>query len=97
MYNMITHNEISKAVASAALAFPIKQAYYFGSYADEKQTETSDLDILMEFQKPAISLFTLSAIKSNLEEQLKIPVDIIHAPISKDSFIEIGKTVRVYG
>jgi len=94
---MITHEEISRAVERIAESFPIKNASYFGSYADGKQTENSDLDLLLEFQKPAVSLFMLSAIKNDLEEQLKIPVDVIHAPLPADSFIEVGKVVRVYG
>jgi hypothetical protein len=94
---MITHSEISKAVERIAETFPLKSAVYFGSYADGRQTEASDLDLMLEFQKPAVSLFMLSAIKNDLEEQLKIPVDIIHAPLSEDSFIEVGKVVRIYG
>jgi hypothetical protein len=94
---MLTHEEIRSAVARIAAVFPVKQAAYFGSYADGRQTDSSDLDLLLEFHKPAISLFTLSAIKCDLEEQLKVPVDVVHFPPPKDSLIEIGKTVRVYG
>ena len=94
---MLSHEEIAKAVAHIATLFPIKQASYFGSYADGKQTETSDLDLLLEFQKPAVSLLMLAAIKNLLEDHLKIPVDVIHAPIAKGALIEIGKVVQVYG
>jgi len=94
---MLTHEEISRAVARAASVFPIKQASYFGSYADGQQTVSSDLDLLLEFHKSAVSLFTLSAIKNDLEEQLKISVDVVHSPIADDSFLEIGKTIKVYG
>ncbi|MCL1822717.1 MAG: nucleotidyltransferase domain-containing protein [Oscillospiraceae bacterium] len=95
--NMITHDEISKAIINTAETFPIKNVSYFGSYADGRQTEASDLDLLIEFQNPAVSLFMLSEIKNNLEAQLKISVDIIHAPLPGDTFLEIGKVVRVYG
>ncbi|MCL2754967.1 MAG: nucleotidyltransferase domain-containing protein [Oscillospiraceae bacterium] len=94
---MLTHDEIKKAVIRVAEAFSLKQASYFGSYANGKQTETSDLDLLVEFHKPAVSLFTLAAIKYDLEDMLKIPVDVIHAPFPNNSLIEIGKTVQVYG
>jgi hypothetical protein len=94
---MLTHEEISNAVERIAETFSVKQASYFGSYADGRQTTSSDLDLLLEFHNPAVSLFTLSAIKCNLEEQLKIPVDVVHSPIAEDSILEIGKTVRVYG
>ena len=94
---MITHDEIIKAVAKTASVYQIKTASYFGSYADGQPTNESDLDLLVEFHKPAVSLFVLSAVKIYLEDQLKIPVDIIHAPIPKDSFIELKKVVQVYG
>jgi predicted nucleotidyltransferase len=94
---MLTHEEISRAVVQVAATFPITRVSYFGSYADGAQTEASDLDLLLEFQKPAVSLFMLSAIKNDLEDLLKIPVDVIHAPLAKDSLIKIGKEVQVYG
>ena len=94
---MLTHEDICNAVARVASLFPIKSASYFGSYAEGRQAESSDLDLLLEFQNPAVSLLTLSAIKHNLEDLLKIPVDVVHAPMDKSSLIEIEKMVRVYG
>ena len=94
---MVAHEEICKAVAQVAVSFPLKRVSYFGSYADGRQKEVSDLDLLLEFQDSAVSLFMLSAIKSDLEDLLRIPVDVIHAPVTKDSLIKIGKEVRVYG
>ena len=94
---MITHEEICRAVTQVTSQFPVKKVSYFGSYAEGRQTETSDLDLLFEFNKPAVSLFMLSAIKSILEDLLKIPVDVIHGPVEKNSLLEISKVVRVYG
>ena len=94
---MPTHEEICWAVAQTAVLFPIRKASYFGSYAEGQQTEKSDLDILVEFHKPAVSLFVLSSVKNNLEDLLKIPVDVIHAPLSGDSFIKINREVQIFG
>ena len=94
---MLTHEIISNAVNKAALLHPMKRAYYFGSYADGRATATSDLDLLVEFHQPRVSLFVLSAIKLDLEDQLKVPVDVIHAPLPDDSILEIDKVVQVYG
>ena len=94
---MITHSEISEAVAKIVSIYPIKWVAYFGSYADGRATDASDLDLLIEFHNPAVSLFTLSAVKIDLEDQLKIPVDVIHGPLPKDSLIEPKKVVQVYG
>jgi len=70
---------------------------YFGSYADERATSESDLDLLIEFQKPRISLFMLSALKLDLEDLLNVSVDVIHAPLPKDSLLEVKEMVLVYG
>ena len=79
------------------MIFPIKQASYFGSYTDGLQTDSSDLDLLVEFKRTTVSLLTIIAVKNDLEDLLQIPVDVVHAPLSKESLITIGKVVRVYG
>ncbi|MDR2183572.1 MAG: nucleotidyltransferase domain-containing protein [Clostridiales bacterium] len=75
----------------------MKSASYFGSYANGKAASESDLDLLIEFDLPRISLLVLSGIKIELEEMLKIPIDVIRAPLPKDALIEPQEAVRVYG
>ena len=94
---MLTHEKICSAVAKTAEFHPIKRASYFGSYANGRATSESDLDLLIEFHKPRISLFVLSAVKLDLEDLLQVSVDVIHAPIPKDSLLEIKEVVLVYG
>ena len=94
---MLTHDKIRTAVAKTAETHPIKKVSYFGSYADGRATSESDLDLLIEFNLPRVSLLVLSAIKIELEELLKIPVDVIRAPLPKDSLVEPQKLVQVYG
>jgi len=93
---MLTHKRIVMAVEKAAKRFPLKSARYFGSYADGKATEASDLDLLVEFKQPFISLLTIAGLKYALEEELRVPVDVIHAPVSDTALIQIDKTVTVY-
>ncbi len=94
---MLTHEDICSAVSQLADKFPIKKVAYFGSYADSRQTETSDLDILVEFHQQAVSLLLLSAIKEELEKKLKITVDVVHSPLPENSLITVDKAVKVYG
>lgn len=93
---MLSHTQIQNAVRALANYYDFKKVSYFGSYADGQQTDRSDLDILVEFQTPSVSLLTLSDIKNRLEDELNISVDIIHEPIPKESFIKIEKAVTVY-
>jgi predicted nucleotidyltransferase len=48
----------------------------FGSYARGEQKETSDIDILVDFEEDA-DLFDFTGLALFLEEKLKIHVDII--------------------
>ena len=68
---------------------------YFGSYAEGRATEKSDLDLLVEFDVPAISILTIIKLKHYLETELGNPVDLIHKPLPKGAIIEIGRTVAV--
>jgi len=92
---MLTHENIVNAVKKATSEFPLIKAAYFGSYAEQLATEESDLDLLVEFEQPSVSILTIIRLKNFLEEQLSKPVDVIHAPIPETAIIEIGKQVNV--
>ncbi|WP_037373240.1 nucleotidyltransferase family protein [Anaerovorax odorimutans] len=93
---MITINDIKKSVEAVAPQFPVKRIELFGSYADERNNENSDIDLLVEFMSPFTSLIILSGLKLSLEEKLKTEIDIVTLPISKQSILEIGKVVPIY-
>jgi len=63
---MLTHEKIVHAVKKAANEFPILKVDYFGSYADGKATEDSDLDLLVEFIEPAISILSIIKLKHGI-------------------------------
>ena len=54
---------ISESVNNAAHEFPIKRVDLFGSYAEERQTEKSDVDLLIEFTSIAVSLLLLASLR----------------------------------
>jgi len=93
---MLTHEQIVDAVEKAATKFPLTKVSYFGSYADGKATEESDLDLLVEFTTDVVSLLKIIGLKHNLEDELLIPVDIIHAPLPEKSRLKNKKMVQVY-
>jgi predicted nucleotidyltransferase len=92
---MLTHEKIVKAVKNAANEFSLTKGEYFGSYANGQASEDSDLDLLVEFVEPSVSILTVIKLKHYLESELAKPVDVIHAPIPEGAVIEIGKTVAV--
>lgn len=93
---MLTLDDIKNAIADILAKYPIKKISLFGSYANGSAKEDSDVDILVEFLTPNISLLTISDMKYEIESKLNKEVDLIHAPIEEDSLIKIDKVVDIY-
>jgi len=94
---MLTHEQIVDAVKKAAPEYRISNAYYFGSYAKGTQNAESDLDLLVDFHASQFSLFTVSGLISDLEEELQTKVDVLKLPLPKDTILKIDKVVKCYG
>ena len=92
---MPTEETIRSVLQGLQSTYSLRRAHIFGSYADGRATSQSDLDLLVEFDSPAVSLITLNALKYDLEEQLGLPVDVIHAPLPDGSMIRPKKVVQV--
>lgn len=93
---IVTIDQISETVNSISSEYGITKASLFGSYADGTCTDDSDIDLLIEFTTPSVSLFKISGLKIRLEEIFSKQVDIIHAPLPKDSMIEIESERVIY-
>lgn len=76
--------------------YPIKKVSLFGSYANDTANSDSDIDLLVEFTYPNVSLFMLYNIKSEIEQRLQKRVDLIHAPIEEGSLIIIDRVIDIY-
>ncbi len=59
-----------------AQRYYVKQIGLFGSFARGEQSETSDVDILVEFSKP-ISFFKFLELEERLESELNHKVDLV--------------------
>ena len=92
---MPTVETIQHVVNSLKATYALRTVNIFGSYAEGRATPQSDLDLLVEFDEPSVSLIRLNALKYDLEDALGLPVDVIHAPLPADSMIQPRKVVRV--
>ena len=92
---MPTLEMIQSAVDDLKTDYTLRSVNIFGSYAEGRATSQSDLDLLVEFDRPAVSLVRLNALKYGLEDALGLPVDVVHAPLPDSSMIRPGKVVRV--
>lgn len=94
---MLTMQQILDGVSLVAQEYPIKKAELFGSYANGTNHSDSDVDLLLEFHSPRVSLLTLNSIKYRLEDIFQTDVDIVHGPLRDDSMLEIDRRVSLYG
>jgi uncharacterized protein len=70
-------NELKDHLKTILLNNDVIRASFFGSYARNDYNENSDLDILIEFKDGNKSLFDLIGIKQEIEEKLKLKVDLL--------------------
>ena len=94
---MLSVQQIMDGVHVASREYPLKKVELFGSYANGKTTPQSDVDLLVEFSQPSVSLLTISALKFRMEELLGTDVDIVHGPLPEDSMLEVDRRIPLYG
>lgn len=88
-------NEIMEKLIQILKKHGAKRIEIFGSYARGEQKETSDLDIIVEFEKRK-SLLELVGIEQELEDALGIKVDLLtRASISPYLIEKIEKESKV--
>ena len=76
--------------------YEIKKITLFGSYAEGTATDQSDIDVMVEFNSSAVSLFVISQLKYELEEKYGKEVDVIHGPLVEGAMIKPNKVVSLY-
>jgi uncharacterized protein len=87
---MLTRSDIEHKLQAIrpelADRFHVSKIGYFGSFSTNQQTDSSDLDLLVEFSKPVgWEFFTL---ESYLEQALGIRVDLVTKNALKDQIKE---------
>ena len=93
---MVSILKIQEAVKKIASEYSIKTVTVFGSLAKGTANKDSDVDVLVEFMMPAVSLLTLTSLKHRLENELNTNVDVIHGPLGEDSMITLEGAVPIY-
>ena len=91
----MTIEDIKKAVLEIVELYPISRVTLFGSRANGSARPDSDVDFIIEFNKP-VTLITISQIIETLENLLQTNVDVIHGPVRETDLLEIDKEVELY-
>jgi predicted nucleotidyltransferase len=71
----VTLNKIRSAIGDIASEYGIGRAFVFGSYARGEQTDTSDIDLLVELDRPLG--FKRGRMCLEIESRLELPVDLV--------------------
>ena len=90
----LTLEKIKKSVEQVAKEYDVKTVSLFGSYASGRGSRASDIDLLVEFGP--VSLLDVIGFTQDIEDLIGKKVDVITAPIPKDSFLVIDKEIRLY-
>ncbi len=83
-------NKIKKALPTFRRQYSVRDMWLFGSYVHDKQTADSDLDVLVTFDNPTLSLIEFIQLEQQLSELLGVSVDLIERETLKP---DIGKRI----
>jgi predicted nucleotidyltransferase len=95
-HEMLTFQQIQKAVESVAPKYNVKTVTLFGSYASGRANENSDVDFLVEFKSRPVTLYMLIAMEQEISAILGIDVEIAAMPLPEKSRLFIEKELPVY-
>lgn len=88
---------LSKNLNTWKLKYGVKRIGVFGSYSHEEQKETSDIDVLVEFNDSQLSFDNYIELKFELEDHFQKPIDLVNVddikPSLKPSILESAKFV----
>ncbi|MBQ3351926.1 MAG: nucleotidyltransferase domain-containing protein [Thermoguttaceae bacterium] len=91
----MTIEDIKNTVLEIVELYPISRVTLFGSRANGSARPDSDVDFIIEFNKP-VTLITISQITQTLENLLQTNVDVIHGSVRETDLLEIDEEVELY-
>ena len=75
---------------------PISRAWLFGSFSRGEETENSDIDILVDFEKDAhVGLFKYAGMYSDLKDILGREVDLVKNGALKSFAVESANNDKI--
>lgn len=91
---MLKIEQIKEIVSRIGKKYGIKNAYLFGSYARGEQTETSDIDIIID--RGELSTYDdYFDMREELSRDLNVKVDLVATDGVKPNFYKLIKDDRI--
>ena len=69
-------HQLREMMTELSVQYHVQKIGIFGSYSKERQTQESDLDLVVEFDQP-IGMFAFVHLKNRIAERLGIRVDLV--------------------
>lgn len=92
------NEDLKNFIGTISNKYGLKKVIMFGSRANDTYRDDSDIDLLVEYNTPMVSIFTTVGLMQEIEERFNLPVDIVRYPIPKRGIdLRIEKTVPIYG
>lgn len=86
MEGVYTVNQLREIIAPIAMRHGVKSVSLFGSYASNQATVHSDVDLKIEKGRLK-SLFDLGRFRLEVEDALRLPVDLVTTQCSDPEFL----------
>ncbi|GAB7140336.1 nucleotidyltransferase [Deferribacterales bacterium RsTz2092] len=68
--------------------YNVKRIHLFGSYANGNATDSSDVDLLVEFNIAVPSIFAVLGFREELQNRLQHDVDVVSLPLVNPSALQ---------
>lgn len=82
MYNKYMANkDLKNFINEISSKYNLKKVILFGSRADGTNREDSDIDLMVEYNTPTVSIFTTVGLMQEIQEKFNVPVDIVRYPL----------------
>lgn len=94
----MTNTELKNYINEISNKYNLKKVILFGSRANGTNKDDSDIDLMVEYNTPTVSIFTTVGLMQEIEEKFNVPVDIVRYPL-KDRGIKlrVDKEEVLYG
>ncbi|MBR1455440.1 MAG: nucleotidyltransferase domain-containing protein [Lachnospiraceae bacterium] len=92
------NNELKDFINSISQKYDLKKVILFGSRARGIYKYDSDIDLLVEYNTPTVSILKTVGLMQEIENKFNLSVDIVRYPIKNRGIeLRIDAEVPIYG
>ncbi len=94
----MTNAELKNYIREISDKYNLKKVILFGSRANGTNKVDSDIDLMVEYNTPTVSIFTTVGLMQEIEEKFNVSVDIVRYPLKNRGIkLRVDKEEVLYG